>query len=271
MAAGATVAWVNGRFVAAGEGLSPLDQGFLLGLGLFETLGAVADRLPLWDRHLARLGSGAERLGIPFDPPAGLREAGAELLRRRAHEGQILRITLTPGAGDGETWCLTTRQREHRPEPLRLHVSRFHRAAGDPTAGLKSTSYAFFELAQQEARGAGADEALLLDARGHVLETATGNVFFQRQGRLCTPGTGSFLPGIARQVLLEELTAAGMVVEEGDYTLAELLDADAIFVTNAVHGPRTACLADRPPPAAEPEDNSVVCDLLSLWRRGLER
>jgi len=262
-----TVAWINGRFVSGEEGLSPLDPGFLLGLGLFETMAAVADRLPLWERHLARLEDGAAAMRIPFAPPPGLRETASELLRRRRHEGQILRLTLTAGVGDTPTWCLTSRRRDPTTDLVRLHVSGFHRSDADPMAGLKSTSYAFYHAAREQARLAGADEALLLGPCGHVLETATSNIFFWRQGRLHTPGAGSFLPGIARQVLLEELTAAGTPVEEGDYTLAQIRDAGAIFVTNAVYGPRAACLSDGGMPAL---DEAVASDLQSLWQRALE-
>jgi branched-subunit amino acid aminotransferase/4-amino-4-deoxychorismate lyase len=262
------LAWINGRFVSGTEGLSPLDQGFLLGLGLFETMTAVADRLPLWDRHLARLKQGAETMGIAFDPPAELQAAASELLRRRGHEGEVLRLTLTAGVEGTPTWCLTTRRRDNVAEPLRLHVSDFHRGDFDPLAGLKSTSHAFYHAAREQARKAGADEALLLDPDGHVLETATGNVFFWREGRWHTPGEGGFLRGIARQVLLEELTAAGSPVEEGNYALAQIRDADAIFVTNAVHGPRAAGLEDGCP--SRPGETLAV-ELKSAWQRALER
>lgn len=262
----ATVAWINGRFVAAAEGLSPLDQGFLLGLGLFETMAAVVGRLPLWDRHLARLRAGATVMGIPFAPPAGLQEAAAELLRRRGHEGGILRLTLTAGVEGGPTWCLTTRRRDPTPEPLRLWVSEYHRSDADPTAGLKSTSYAFYHAAREQALRAGADEALLLGPSGQVLETATGNLFFRAQGCLHTPGSGNFLRGVARQVLLEELTKASTRVEQGDYTLAQVRDADAIFVTNAVYGPRTACLPGGGKPVP---DETAARVLQSAWQGAL--
>lgn len=262
------VAWINGRFVPAGEGLSPLDQGFLLGLGLFETMAAVADRLPLWDRHLARLEAGAAALGIAFEPPPDLREVAAELLRRRGHEGEILRLTLTAGVEGVPTWCLTTRRRDTFAEPLRLHVCEFRRSDEDPTAGLKCTSHAFYHAAREQARRAGADEALLLGPGGHVLETATGNLFFRSQGRFHTPGEGGFLRGIAREVLLEESTSAGTPVEEGNYSLAQIRDADAIFVTNAVYGPRAAVFAEGGKPCP---DQTLAVDLWSLWQRALER
>ena len=153
-------------------------------------------------------------------------------------------------------------------EPVRLHVSEFHRSDADPIAAVKSTSYAFYHAAREHARRAGADEALLLGPSGHVLETATGNIFFQAQGCLHTPGAGNFLRGIARQVLLEELTAAGTPVEEGNYTLAQIRDADAIFATNAVYGPRAACLSDGGMP---PLDETVSGVLRSAWQRALER
>jgi len=261
-----TIAWINGRFVSAEGGLSPLDRGFLQGLGLFETMAAVSDRLPLWPRHLARLEAGAPVLGLPFAPPPDLREAASELLRRRGHEGHILRLTLTAGVGGAATWCLTTRKRRPVPEPIKLCVSEFHRSDEDPTAGLKSTSHAFYHVAVERARRRGADEALLLGSSGHVLETATGNLFFWRQGRLHTPGAGNFLRGIARQTLLDALAAGGTTVEEGDYTLDQVRDADGICVTNAVYGPRTACLlGDDTSRSGE----SLAGVLRALWQEAL--
>ena len=62
-------AWINGSFEAT---VSPHDEGFLLGHGVFETIGVFDGNLPLWQAHLRRLGQGAAALGIPFDPPNDL-------------------------------------------------------------------------------------------------------------------------------------------------------------------------------------------------------
>ena len=52
--------WSDGRFGDGAPGLlSPHDRGLTAGLGVFETIGAVAGALPLWPHHMQRLRHGA--------------------------------------------------------------------------------------------------------------------------------------------------------------------------------------------------------------------
>lgn len=255
-------AWINGRF---GERISPHDPGFLNGLGVFETIGVFGGQMPLWDAHLQRLRSGAESLGIEFEPPADLHPSAMALLAREPGD-DVLRITLTPGpgaaaegaAGEGEgpTWCMTTRHRRIIDRPLRLHPASFMRHRTDPVAVIKCTSYAFHFMAAREAEAAGADDAILLGEDERILETTTGNIFFIRRGVLHTPKIdGGFLPGIGREALLSGLQEQGVGVEKGNYSLQDLRLSAGIFVTNAVHGPRPATLHEQ---LAVPLDSTVV-------------
>ena len=175
------------------------------------------------------------------------------MLGRAARPDGVLRLVWT-----AEARCvMTTRERADLGRAVRLFAASARRGGFDPTAGLKSTSRLFYELAQREARAAGADEALILGSGDTVLETATGNVFASIDGRLCTPAdNGAFLAGIARAILLERLP-----VEQRAIGHPELLGAEAIWVTNAVHGPRRAVVGERPQVAAEGED-----PLAAAWR-----
>ena len=145
---------------------------------------------------------------------------------------------------------MTARARSEPPRPLRLHLSSARRDPRDPTAAIKSTSRMLWELLQAEARAAGADEAVLLSTRDEVLESATGNLFCLVDGRLATPAfDGSFLPGIARAILLESCGRAGIRVDERPLGADELRRAERIWSSNAVHGPRPAVILDGAPPA----------------------
>lgn len=233
-------AWVNGRFT---DRLSPFDAGFQLGVGVFETMGVFAADIPLWTDHLRRLESGAASLGIEFAAPENLRE-GAETLLRKHPGDDVLRLLLTAGEGGRPTWCMTTRARGESPATLRLYPSTYRRHESDPVASLKSSSYAFHYLARREAIAAGCDDALVLGDGDRVLETTTGNLFFTVDGVLCTPRlNGTFLPGVGRGALIRHLKDIGVVVEESDYTLADIRECVAIFTTNAVFGPRPAVLS----------------------------
>ena len=251
-------AWVAGRFVATEHAISALDPTFQSGFGVFETLGAVALRLPLWEQHVTRLARGARLLGLPLPDFAPARVAASELLERNAHAGQIVRMTLGPGG-----LCITTRERGSRA-PVRLVRAEIAREGADPLATIKCTSRAYYELVRARAQAAGADDAVVVDRADHVLETTVGNLLWTAEGEWRTPAVnGAFLPGIARAVLLAGLAARGLPVREVRATFAGLGAADAIFVTNAVHGARPATLAGGP----APESDQILDE---IWTRALD-
>ena len=66
--------WVDGEL--RGGDAVPRSDGF----APFETMGARGGDVPLWSRHLARLGASAARLGLGFDQAPALRAAAAEVL-----------------------------------------------------------------------------------------------------------------------------------------------------------------------------------------------
>ena len=240
-----SLAWINGCWSEDGVAVAADDAGFCGGYGVFETMGARGGELPLWSRHWARLRAGAERLGLPFAPPPELRAAAGELLQRRGLGNGVLRLTLTGGVAAQPTWCLTARARQARG-PVRLCEVGVGIRRDDPLAGLKSVSRALYGWAQRRAVASGADDALLIEAGGRVLETTTCNVFALCDGVLVTPRLdGAVLPGIARAGLIERVRRHGGTVAIRDIDRAELGTAVAVVVTNAVHGPRPAILEGR--------------------------
>lgn len=84
-------------------------------------------------------------------------------------------------------------------------------------------------LASQDAKAKGYDEALLTDGNGFVAEGPGANVFFEKDGKLFTPSTGNILPGITRQTVLEICQALQIEVEESEFTIEDLKQADTAF------------------------------------------
>ncbi len=271
MSVAARRVWLDGVWVPAGTPGVPVDDpGFCLGLGLFETMGAEGGELPLWEAHCRRLAASAAVFGLPPEFPAELRVAAAALLRHNGHEDGILRLSLAGAAGGGARWSMTTRDRSRRPAPVRLSAVRTGRSPADPTLAHKCASRAALVIAQRRALARGADDALLLDTKGRVLEAGNGNVFWIGVDRvLRTPqADGALLPGIARGVLLSAWAGDGGDVEEVDSGMDDLDRADVILVTNAVYGPRIAVLGDGAAPTergAEAAERAAV-----LWRRRLD-
>jgi len=91
--------WLNGVQRSADEPLlSPLDRGFTLADGLFETMRATNGIVFRLDAHLDRLCIGARLLGIPLPP--GLRDHVAAAVRVAFTSGYAhasVRLTVTRG------------------------------------------------------------------------------------------------------------------------------------------------------------------------------
>ncbi len=116
-----------------------------------------------------------------------------------------------------ETWRLTFHRRPVAPLPL------------------KSLSYLPHVLAKKEAEEAGFDDAILLDARGTVIESTASNLFLWEEGRLVTPplSTGC-LPGITRAEVIRVARKEGYRVVEKKFDAAECRKADGIILTNSL-------------------------------------
>jgi branched-chain amino acid aminotransferase len=99
---------------------------------------------------------------------------------------------------------------------------------------VKSLNYLNSALAKLEARGRGADEALLLNAQGHVAEASVANVFTVQDGVLRTPPpTDGALAGITRATVLELAARDGLPAEERTLGRFDLLAADEVFLTGS--------------------------------------
>ena len=194
---------------------------------LLETMRADGGEVVLLERHLARLAASSAAFGIRYDEQAA-RDAIVEALTRatpapshrvRLTLGAALNVTAAPlvGAPLQTVWLC--------PEPLL--------EAGGPLCRHKTTDRAHYErpFAQAQARGAG--DALLVNARGEVVEGSRTSVWVQRGGALLTPPLSvGGLPGVMRAHLLETRPDTA----EAHLTSADLRSAEALYVSNALRG-----------------------------------
>jgi branched-subunit amino acid aminotransferase/4-amino-4-deoxychorismate lyase len=92
-------------------------------------------------------------------------------------------------------------------------------------------------LARAEADAEGADEALLLNSDGHVVEGSTSNLFWIKNGAVCTPPLPSgILPGVTRAVVVELCGKLGLDVREENTGPEELRGMDGIFLSLSSSG-----------------------------------
>jgi branched-chain amino acid aminotransferase len=245
--------WVNGRAVdPAGPQLSPVDRGFTLADGVFETMRAHGGTVFRLRAHLDRLRAGAAALGIPV--PEELEAALASGVRHAAGRGlrdAAVRLTVSRGPGaQGVAW----------PDVMRptvvltvLPLPRFPRAAYERgitvaiasgrrneramTAGLKTLAYTDAVVAFAEARARGADDALFLDTEEHLSEGSSSNLFLVLGDVLVTPPLScGALPGITRAAVLECARALDIPGAERVLARRDLRAAAEAFLTSSLRG-----------------------------------
>lgn len=196
--------------------ISVLDRGLTVGDGVFETL-KVLDGVPFaLTRHLRRLRTSAEPLGIAVPEDTALREAVSAVVAANVEElgaQARMRITVTHGtgvlgnpyAGDAPpTLLVTVVAMSAWPVSAAVPLSPYRRNENSALTGVKSTSYAENAIALREAGFRGGDEALLLNTAGLVCECTGSNVFLVIDGEIVTPSIESgCLAGITRELVLE--------------------------------------------------------------------
>ncbi len=236
--------WCNGSYFEGPLAVSPSDRGLTHGLGVFETLLSLDGQPVALDLHLARMRDGAERLGLDAGKlgEAEIAAAMSGLLERAGlADGRArIRLALSAGAGDlrrletgsdAILW-MTATACPPAPESVTLVTADFPRNERSPLSGIKCASYAENLLALDQARRAGADEALLFNTRGELCEAATANVFLVRDGEVLTPPLSSgCLPGTMRARVMARTT-----VKEQPLTAADVAVAEELFVTSATRG-----------------------------------
>ncbi|MFH0910173.1 MAG: aminotransferase class IV [Planctomycetota bacterium] len=247
------VLYYNGGLVDSDGFALPHDErGYLYGDGVFETMRAYGGRVFAAERHAARMLSSAKALGFSLSLGQGVL---AQIFQKTADAnapspaGELyLRATLTRGRGYGPDLArafeanLLVYARPLDPLAPSLYARGIaavyaseRRSARSTLARHKTTSYLAALLDRQEARSRGADEALLLDTDGFVLEGACSNLFLVAGGALCTPPAAqNLLPGITRAVVLELAGAGRLTLEESPVRPEALEKADEAFLTNAV-------------------------------------
>ncbi len=248
--------WVflNDRFVRREEAVvSVFDHGFLYGDGVYETLRSYGPRIFMRDQHLARLQRSAEAIGlhipIPlFQWPDLLHEAMRRNEVGNDRTDAYLRITVSRGEGEiglDPSLCphptvviMTKALQGYPPELSRngvsLTVAKTRRNLPEALSPqIKATNFLNNILAKRESIAAGTFDSLLLNWREELTECTISNLFFVSGQTLRTPALEcGILDGITRTIVMTLAREAGLPLEEGQYQLAALLQADECFLTN---------------------------------------
>jgi branched-chain amino acid aminotransferase len=244
---------IDGRILRPEEAtISVFDRGFLYGDSVFETIRTYGGVPFALEDHLVRLERSAARVWIELPVPSA--QIGREILdvvQVAGNPESYIRVMVTRGRGDSLGLDPELAHQPRRiiivqplePSPARFYEQGIHTVTykteriADETAasGAKLGNYLMAVLAMRAARQAGADEALILDRAGNVLEGSTSNVFAVLGKKLVTaPEQAAILVGITRARVLAIAAELGLPVEQRPLPLAELRAADEVFITSSI-------------------------------------
>jgi branched-chain amino acid aminotransferase len=235
----------NGVLRDASEPLLLAGQaGLLAGWGVFSTLRVKGGVLFAWERHWARMMRDARLLSVAMPPDsAAIERSLLELIAANGRPNCTLRLVVVRNGGsmwsgplpDGrisDVIALTADSKEWG-DSVRLTVQPNGRFAAGEFAAAKILSWGANLVWAERAQKQGFDEVVLLNEHGRVAECTSANIFAISGNDVFTPPVSDgCLPGITREVLLQELRVPGVRILERGLTIADLEAADEVCITS---------------------------------------
>jgi 4-amino-4-deoxychorismate lyase len=231
--------------------VAPVSSAMLYGRGVFTTVAIYNSEPFLWSQHWNRLKDHAERLNINCTG-ANERNIG-DAVRKLVAVNQMkdgrARVILLARSGR-DVWrakkestrktdllIMTSEAKKIPSAGLSLAVSPYRYNTFSPLVGIKSLNYLDQVLAWEEAQARDFDEAVMLNERGEIVSATMANIFWVKDGTLLTPAlsTGA-IAGVTRGAVIELAAKQFIPLIEGVYELADLTEADEIFLTSASYG-----------------------------------
>ena len=230
-----------------------VQRGFLYADGCFETLRWTAGNVPYLALHVGRLRAALEGHGILVPPSLDLGALAASLdMWRKTWEFQgDARIRLTAWRAGGGTytpesedaaWMATAEPVEGEgytlpSKGLDIDIYQDLVKHPSPLSKFKNVAATLYVQAARHAKARGWGDALVLNADQKIIESTRSNVFVVSNGVLFTPRLeDGCVAGIMRAVVIRVALENGMKVYECTLTPQALLQADEMFLTNAVRG-----------------------------------
>jgi branched-chain amino acid aminotransferase len=244
------LAYRNGQLITGPLAVPVADAGFVFGATVTDLVRTFQRKLFRFDDHLARFRASCEWCWIPLPiDDEELRTAAKRLVDHDTASKELALVMLaTPGpighyAGLPESGPPTVMMHTF-PLPFGRYRKLFTDGATlvvpptrpipaeciDPRAKMRSRMH--WWIAEQQAHDIDPNaSALLVDAAGHVTETAAANFLIVKNGTVLTPSRDTVLNGVSLQVVEELCGQLGIPFAERPLTIAECQLADEAMLT----------------------------------------
>lgn len=247
----------DGRLHPSDSPLVPApNRGLRYGDGLFETIRMIRGEMPLFDRHMARLWKGLSLLG--FDCPAlftpSLLKQEIHRLAEKNKVGHQARIRLMLIRGNGGLFDPDNHHPHYVIEAtslpdhyLQLNVNGWDiglypdaRKSADVFSNSKTNNFLAYVMAASYAKKNRLNDCLVLNQYNRIADSTIANLFLIHKGQLITPSLEEGpVAGVMREYLIDSLSSQGYIIQQAPIEAGLLLEADEVFLTNALYGIRT--------------------------------
>lgn len=223
-----------------------MNRAFIYGDLLFESIKVSGGMPQLLTLHYSRLMQSAQMLKFQTDLSiekfeqaindsiihSGLKEARVRFVMHRSAEGFY-----TPSNNQTQVFTEIFPLIFASNKILTLGVYADNYKPCNELSSIKSGNALLYVMAGIFANENGFDDVLILNEHGCVCEATSSNIFMVKNEKVYTPAlTEGCVAGVMRHHILEQLRNADYEVHETVVTLEQLLDADALFLTNAIRG-----------------------------------
>jgi len=245
------IAYINGHYLPAEEAkVSPLDRGFMFGDGVYEVIPVYQSKLLYLDAHIDRLNLSLEAIAMPAPHNhAEWRKILSQLIEKNPEPYQWIYLQVTRGAQLIRDQAIPTEKLNPTifavgyPKPL---LSKAEQSKGLKAISIhdirwkycqiKTTARLAYVLMFQQAKEAGADEAIIVH-NGFALEGTLSNLFMVKNGVIITPPKSTFLlSGITRDRILALAKKHRIPYKEDKITEQDLALADELWITSSTKG-----------------------------------
>ncbi|GKW10502.1 MULTISPECIES: aminodeoxychorismate lyase [Pectobacterium] len=236
--------WINGQLQ---EQLSVLDRGAQYGDGCFTTARVSAGEIVWFDRHIVRMQQATARL---LFPPVDWESLIAEMKQAALGRANgVVKVMLTRGVGGrgySTQGCAQPSRIviqadypvhyvDWREQGIRLNLSPVALAKNPLLAGIKHLNRLEQVLIRAHLDQTSADETLVLDTSGALVECCAANLFWRKGHRVYTPDLSqSGVDGVARQHIIALLAGSDFELQIVSEPIGVLADADEVLVCNAL-------------------------------------
>ena len=246
--------YYNGAISGADEKVAGArNRGLKYGDGVFETMLVKEGQVRLGQYHYQRMLDGLRTLKFP-EPSflTSLPDIIIDLCEKN-RMAALARVRLTVFRGNGtltssddpiphlviESEPVAEDYLSFNKKGLTIDIYKEVKKSCDILSNIKSNNYLPYLMTANHAKDNQLDDCLVLNSYDRICDSSIANLFWVKNNQVFTPPLSEgCVAGVMRRYLIEKIQSAGYAIEEMICPKQKLLEADEIFLTNALFGIR---------------------------------